>query len=228
MAKLATVIHIAHPGRREAKKQEKLLRIRRAAREVFLNKGFHAATVREIAAAADVALGTLFLYANDKQDLLLLIFEEELPVVRNAAFLKASGEMPFVEQLLTFFAEFYRYFNLTPQLSRDMLAEITFGRGMVAERLFKDIENTEHDIARIVARAQANGCVDCGIEPDIAAHIIFSLHRVEVRLCLNQEKPNMEGSLQRLRRQLEVLLAGLEKRRKQDSEQVPRPLRRRS
>ena len=59
--------------RREANKHDKLLRFRRAARDIFVRKGFKGATLLAIAAAAGVAFGTLFLYAKDKQDLLLLL-----------------------------------------------------------------------------------------------------------------------------------------------------------
>src|SRR5580658_3438402 len=96
-------------GRREANKREKLSRIRRAARDVFLRKGFEAATVREIAAAADVAFGTLFLYAKDKRDLLLLIFEEELPLISERAFRRAKPELPFIDQLMAYFTEVYTF-----------------------------------------------------------------------------------------------------------------------
>jgi AcrR family transcriptional regulator len=118
-------------GRREANKRDKLVRIRRAAREVFLREGYEDATLREIATAADVAFGTLFLYAKNKQDLLLLLFDEELPALTERAFQKADPAMPFIDQLIAFFTEFYAFFSETPRLSRDMMREITFTGGIV-------------------------------------------------------------------------------------------------
>jgi AcrR family transcriptional regulator len=44
-----------------------------AATELFLEKGFHKTTVREIAAAAGWNMGTLYLYINQKEDVLHLI-----------------------------------------------------------------------------------------------------------------------------------------------------------
>src|SRR5690606_35807052 len=64
-------------GLRERNKREKRARIERAARELFERKGFEAATARAIAARARVGLGTLFLYARDKRELLFLVFAEE-------------------------------------------------------------------------------------------------------------------------------------------------------
>lgn len=212
---------LAQPGRRETNKREKLARIRRAARDVFLRKGFDAATVREIAAAADVAFGTLFLYARDKQDLLLLLFDEELPALTERAFRKTKPDAPFVDQLLAFFAEFYAFFSATPQLSRDMMREITFSGGIVAKRIWTGVQDTERYIARLVARAQADGRVRSSIAPDVAAHLIFSLYRVEIRFCLSEIHPDVSGSLEKLRREFEVLFSGLELRRTPAASEVP-------
>src|SRR5689334_24738837 len=60
-------------GRRERNKQEKLERIVTAARDLFTERGVAEVTTQQIAARADVASGTLFLYARSKSELLLLV-----------------------------------------------------------------------------------------------------------------------------------------------------------
>ena len=59
-------------SRRERLKQEREARILEAAAAVFARKGFHQATIREIAELADVADGTIYNYYADKRDLLVL------------------------------------------------------------------------------------------------------------------------------------------------------------
>ena len=71
---------------RERNRREKLQRITEAARALFVEKGFDETTTREIARHADVALGTLFLYATDKRDLLFLICTSELEALTDKAF----------------------------------------------------------------------------------------------------------------------------------------------
>lgn len=63
------------------KKSEELARRRRsqifqAAARVFAKKGYHNATVREIAEEADLGKGTLYEYIDSKKDLLYLVMEE--------------------------------------------------------------------------------------------------------------------------------------------------------
>jgi TetR/AcrR family transcriptional regulator len=62
----------APAGRRERNKQEKLERITSVARELFAQKGISEVTTQEVAQRADIAAGTLFLYAKTKGELLLL------------------------------------------------------------------------------------------------------------------------------------------------------------
>jgi AcrR family transcriptional regulator len=202
-------IRVQAVGRREANKREKLSRIRQAAKKVFSERGFLAATIREISVEADVALGTLFLYAKDKQDLLLLIFEEDLPAVRETAYANARADIPFLDQLIAYFEPIYRYFFATPSLSKDMLREVTFSTGIVAQRIGEDLAQYEHYLARIVARAQAAGDISPSIRPDLAAHTLFNLHRIEIRICFGVPNPDIQQSLNNLRQQFELVFNGL-------------------
>lgn len=60
-------------GRRERNKQQKLDRITAAADELFGRFGVDEVTTQQIADAADIGTGTLFLYARSKAELLLLV-----------------------------------------------------------------------------------------------------------------------------------------------------------
>lgn len=63
----------ATSGRRERNKQEKLARITAAADDLFTAHGVDDVTTQQIADAADIGTGTLFLYARSKAELLLLV-----------------------------------------------------------------------------------------------------------------------------------------------------------
>src|ERR1043165_1235996 len=57
---------------------EKRRRILAAAVRTFGQRGFHEARIAEIAAAAGVAEGTVYLYFQNKEDLLGVVFEEKM------------------------------------------------------------------------------------------------------------------------------------------------------
>ncbi len=58
------------------KKDAKRTAMMQAAVQVFAEKGYHAATVRDIVQVADVAIGTFYFYFPDKEMLFTYLFEE--------------------------------------------------------------------------------------------------------------------------------------------------------
>jgi AcrR family transcriptional regulator len=64
-------------GRREQAKQDKRERIMTAAGELFVEHGVSGVTTQQIAHRADVAIGTLYLYAATKAELLIMVQNEK-------------------------------------------------------------------------------------------------------------------------------------------------------
>lgn len=58
------------------KKDAKRSALMQAAVRVFAEKGYHAATIRDIVAAAGVAVGTFYFYFPDKETLFVYLYEE--------------------------------------------------------------------------------------------------------------------------------------------------------
>ena len=58
------------------KKDAKRTAMMQAAVQVFAEKGYYAATVRDIVKAADVAIGTFYFYFPDKETLFVHLYEE--------------------------------------------------------------------------------------------------------------------------------------------------------
>jgi AcrR family transcriptional regulator len=55
-----------------------------AATKVFLSKGFHTATVREIGAAAGLTQGTIYNYVRSKDDILYLVCDQAITAYQDA------------------------------------------------------------------------------------------------------------------------------------------------
>lgn len=76
-------LHGKPPGRRERKKKDTRRRIFRAAIDLFLEKGFDATTIEEIADKADVAKGTVFNYFHQKSEFLVAAYQEWVVLIRS-------------------------------------------------------------------------------------------------------------------------------------------------
>jgi len=203
---------VAKGGRRELNKRDKLARIRNAARALFIEKGFDETTTREIALRAGVAIGTLFLYATDKRDLLLLLFDEELNKLSDRAVARARRNTPFIDQLLAIFRVFLAYFSETPRLSRYMMQQVTFMGPGVGNRIQAGLERTHQLLAKVIAQAQADGLVNQDMAPLAAAELIFLIYRAEIRRCLANDPPMIEDGIAALRRDFTILFEGMRPR----------------
>jgi len=90
-----------------------------AARTIFSRKGFHEATIDEIADAAEVAKGTVYLYYKSKRDLYLEALRHGIESLNRELNLKATQPGPCREKLrilaatkMAFFEENREFFNI--------------------------------------------------------------------------------------------------------------------
>src|SRR5215203_4820178 len=104
--------------RRERARQAKRRRIARAAAELFHEYGFDATTTEQIAERADVAKGTLFLYAKTKARLLLLVYETEIEDAVAKALRDLQPDAPIVDTLVTLFSRFFNMYERDIDLAR--------------------------------------------------------------------------------------------------------------
>jgi AcrR family transcriptional regulator len=105
-------------GTRERSKLEKRGRITAAARRIFSAEGYASATTSAIAKQAGVANGTLFLYARDKHELLLMVLNDELERITEASVSALTGKAPLVEQLVAFYRPRFAFWASDVDLAR--------------------------------------------------------------------------------------------------------------
>lgn len=112
-------------GLREEHRRDKEQRILAAAESLFHEHGFAATTTREIAQRAEIATGTLFLYAKNKEDLLLLIWRDRIEAVVEQAF-ATLPDAPLPHQLAWIFGSFFDFYARDVALSRVYVRELLF------------------------------------------------------------------------------------------------------
>jgi AcrR family transcriptional regulator len=80
------------PGLRERKKQRTREAIARAAHELFVERGYHATTLPDIAEAADVSTRTIFGYFASKEDILFSNFSVMKDALAQALATRPEGQ----------------------------------------------------------------------------------------------------------------------------------------
>lgn len=194
---------------RERNRRDKLQRITAAARALFVEKGFDETTTREIAQRANVALGTLFLYATDKRDLLFLICTDELEALTDKAFDAVPQENRLIDELIHIFEFYYGYFAEQPGLSKYILRELTFFVSGVQGQRFQS--NRHRVISQLVEHlkgAKARRLLQDGADPADVGWVVFAIYQAEIREWLIDPAPDPADGLESLRRALNVALDG--------------------
>jgi AcrR family transcriptional regulator len=201
----------AEIGLREQNKVEKRQRIRTAARELFSRHGYDSATLRQIARRAHVGLGTLFNYAQDKRDLVFLIFNEELAAVTDEALRAAESHHDLLDQLLDIYKPHYEYFSRRPELSRILLRELTFYSEGKQAAAFQEIRGRLiSGIEKAVRTAQQERRIECKEKAAIVARQIFFISSGAIRWWIASLSPHPREGLAELGRLLELQLHGLQ------------------
>jgi AcrR family transcriptional regulator len=96
LSKAKSSVAASPPGLRERKRQQTRERLTRAAMALFLERGFEATTLDDIATAADISRRSFFHYFASKEDVVFAWQEESM-----AALIAAVAARPSDEPILT-------------------------------------------------------------------------------------------------------------------------------
>ena len=197
-------------GLRELHKFEKRQRIRIAVRELFTKHGYETATLRQIAKRAHVALGTLFNYAQDKRDLVFLIFNEELEVVTEEALQASRTQKKLIEQLMGLFRPHYTFFARNPALSRILLKDMSFySAGRQAAEFHRIRNRLLSGIGAVVSAAQQDGQIRSDKDAALIAFHIFFVFAGALRWWIAGRRPNPRQGLADLKHLFELQINGI-------------------
>ena len=196
-------------GRREQNKVEKRGRIVAAARALFTHKGFDATTTQEIAEAAGVAAGTIFSYAKTKDDLLILVFHDEMLDVVERAYKASLSHDGLLEQALVFFETLVIYHERDVPLACALMRQLGYvgsaeQRGMVSELMTALLRR----LAQLVDAAKGRGevAMASGLIP--SARSLFAIYYFQLGTMLSGYTDRVQFD-RALRSDIGLLLTGL-------------------
>jgi TetR/AcrR family fatty acid metabolism transcriptional regulator len=159
-------------------------KILQAAIKVFAQKGFYSARISDIANEAKVADGTIYLYFNNKYDILISIFEEEIgKLILEIKNLIKTEEDP--RKMLELFARQHM------ELLRDKkdLAEVLQMELRQSNKFMKEYRNTKFIeyvdiISRIIHKGQEMKVFRSDVMPGVAKRAFFGALDETARLWI--------------------------------------------
>lgn len=186
------------------KERDKMLRradILKAATRVFAEKGFHKATMSDIAKQAEYAVGTIYLYFKDKQALYLALTDEKVDELIKRVKEKINNADGGLEKIKALVEEELAYFE-----ENDDFFRIYFSQGSLDRWAIKDKPSREtvekmmsflDYISGIIKKAQDENAIKNRLDPKRTAHLLGGMIKSVVIPWL-KDKPAKGESLKGL------------------------------
>lgn len=190
-------------GRRERNKQDKLQRITAAARELFTQHGVDDVTTQQIADRADIGTGTLFLYAKNKGELLLLVQNSSYVDALAKGRAAADGIADPLDAVIAIVRAVVECNRVQIDNGRTYLREIVFGdpeEPHHREALALTVQ-TEEAVARVLERDERTSAEDAATRAHVVSAIMFVSMAATVNIALT-----VDEIVDDIRRQVRVLL----------------------
>lgn len=162
-------------GRKERHRLLRKTDIIRAAEHVFALKGFHKATIQDIAHQAQYATGTVYLYFEDKNSLYFSIVEEKIRKLLHILKLK-TGQVKgarrklevSIYESLQFFEKDQDFFRIFVQEESHWLIKSRLAKSTIAQ------ERKDFSI-ELIKEAQSEGVIRKDAEPRQISDILESI-----------------------------------------------------
>ncbi len=155
------------------KTENKHNKILSAAIKVFAKKGFFSSRISDIAKEAKVADGTIYLYFNNKNDILVSILEEEIgKITANTAKRTAKTEEP-LEMLRILITEHLLAMKRNRNLAEIIHTELRQAGKTIREYQTNCFAEYEGILSGIIKRGQEGGVFRTDLNPDIVRRIIL-------------------------------------------------------
>lgn len=181
-------------GRRERERRRHRWEIMEAAERVFTEKGYHGASMQDIAERADFAVGTLYKFFATKEDLYRALFEEkvnEIEVMIEKALASVDEPLGKIKRLIEANTEIAIKYGKFFHLYMNEIAGTMIVRPVIPA-LRKRHKKFEERIAGILEAGMAKGQIR-RMDPRFMAMGLIGLQRGFGAMWIGEEKHSMRA-----------------------------------
>lgn len=112
----------------------------RAAQKIFQEKGFKEATMRDIAAEANVNMAMLHYYFRSKENLFFLVLDEAFRLmVEKIITVLTNDNLDIFEKIRTIVWEYITFFSEKPYLPQFIMGEMIRNPGWIGKRMLENM-----------------------------------------------------------------------------------------
>lgn len=193
-------------NRRQAAKVRTRQKVLQAARNLFAERGYDPATIRDIARAAGMSTGAVFANFQDKAELFETVFAEELAGARNDFLTGAGTDGPVRERLAgALTAGYHRTLDQLP-LMQAMIARSWFQPAEADQRGRQAVRPILEAIAGVLQDGVREGELRQDVEVGLLARMIWDVYVANFRFAA-YDGWGAEELTPHIRKQIDLILA---------------------
>lgn len=153
--------------------------ILKAARTIFARKGFHETTVDDIARAADVSKGTIYLYYSSKNDIYWAALKDGVLELHEKLKAGTDSARTVQEKVRTFISVKMEFYQRNHDFFKIYFSEFgnAFSHPVHMQKEFKDLYRRQAALLRAVLQQGMNEKIVRTVAPEAAAYAIADLTR---------------------------------------------------
>lgn len=155
------------------KDNEKYHRIIEAATKVFAQNGFYQSKIAQIAKEAGVADGTIYIYFDNKDDILISLFEEQMKVVLDNMALQVARINDPVLKLETFASTHLGLIEMNKDMAEIIQVELRQSGKFMKEYKNERFAEYLDIIGDIIIEGQKSGLFKKDVIPGVAKRAFF-------------------------------------------------------
>lgn len=194
---------------REAKKEKTAKAILSAASSRFTADGIDSARMEEIAADAEVSVGTLYNYFGSKQALLMALFDAEVrEMMTHGSAATSDDDDPLVAVTHLFNAYMDGMLGINPDLLREVL-RFSLGGGEAIHELARLDEELMSQLAELLMAYQKVGRINASAAVDDAVFLLYSILITELMIYLSLEETGPEAVRANIARRVQLAFTGI-------------------
>jgi TetR/AcrR family fatty acid metabolism transcriptional regulator len=195
---------------RRVNREDKRRRIIDAAVEVFAEKGFFFARVSEIADAAGVADGTIYLYFKSKDDILISLFEEKMAEIL-ARFVHELRELDDPEEKMRrYIVEHLRLVAEQPKLMQVLTVELRQSARFMKEYSPQAFARYLALVGSILEDGQKKGVFRKSLDPAVFRRALFgALDEISLEWVIRRDSAAMPDPIAVGEQMSDFILRGL-------------------
>lgn len=187
----------------EAAKEKRILS---AAQDLFGQHGFKRVAIDEIARKAGVSKGTVYNFAENKDDLFFKVVEEELAAWVHECGSRIDESKPADNMLLESGLYSFNYLDTKPVLKQLLIEDIDYSLNMWVEKLDHIRKMCAKNCARVLAIGQEQGRFRRDLDVNGAALV---LNDIMIHALIMKYKRNVSEALAWATSAMDLILRGI-------------------